>query len=322
MLAAIQATAGNASGGGMAAPPITEYNLDCGVFADDNDLDHDAEGAIIFNMSRWYSSLPGVVLPSSHSLVAAGVAMPGAEQFSVNAAGIAGAVVAGAAGAGYTPAAIPNPEHRNYALMCASGEAHGIQYAIDLIACMQVKPLKNKNIKGYFMSQDGTKVGGGAIREWLEPVAKIIPKLAGDPIIAARLTQNKFMTYHLGFSSTANILTEMVAFLGGPVNAVVSPATVAAITASSQAPHSQPLNALIPEMAILAGMAYSKALKKDVGEWYQGEHAKGRHPASAYNSYYSLFYRMAELSDASVVLLVAPDVAALIAAMPANLMGC
>jgi hypothetical protein len=321
MLAAIQVTAANAIGGGTNPPPVTQWCLDCGVFAVDNDLDHDAEAAIVFNMTRWLAALPGVALPSSSTLNAAGIGMPNAEQFSVNAAAIQNAVLAGNAGAGYTVAAIPNTEQMNYALMCAAGGAHGIQYALDLIACYQVKPLKIKNIKGYFMSQDGTKVGGAAIRDWLEPVARLVPFLVADGIVRPVLTQNKFMTYHLGFSSTAAILTEMIGFLGATAAQLLAPGTILAINNSNGAPYSQQLNALIPEISILAGMAYSRALAKDIGEWYQGAHAKASHPASVYNSYFAFFSRLSALSDASAAILLGANAAAVFLAMPANLLG-
>lgn len=321
MLAHLRAQAPNVAHGGQSAPAMVPFCLDCGVFAEENDQDYDLDGAIFFSMCRAYEGLPGINLPGSDQYMAGAVPLPGALQFSNGYANIGAAVVAGANAVNFDAVNIPDNEQRAYALMCSANVARGYGWLIDLIACYQVKAMKTKHIRSYFMAQDETKVDGSDIHHFILSVKATLPDIANDAVLLASLSQNDFMAYHLGYASTGAICQEMINFLGGLAIQVFSGPSIAAVTASANAPHSRALNALIPNAVRLHGFAYGKALKKDFGDWVQGEKARSRLPASMYNSIFAMYAQISALSDNSAIITAAPTTVAVIAAMPANCIG-
>ena len=190
-------------------------------------------------------------------------------------------------------------------------------WAAGLILCQQVKPLKVKHVKSFFLERKNSVAPASSILSITRAAAFACPSVVNDPVSIAALPASRFITYHSSYSSAGVIMKEVVAYLGVWAPIVFSAPSLALMDAAYQAQSSMAASIAIPSRALVIGRAYASALKKDFGDWYQGERAQSECPASFYNTYKALFLRMEELSSVAVHMPGATSIGVAFAVVPA-----
>lgn len=192
-------------------------------------------------------------------------------------------------------------------------------WLLNLAACHQVKPLRANNIGNWFRMTSRVAVSGRTILRVLDFAATSIPNIMTNDDLRPLLDDNQFMEYHTAYSSTAKLVQEMLDSCPQVTNHMFSAETRAAVAASVADPTSRDLNNAISQQAILATVAYHRAVGKQIDAWYQGDKAVASLPANRLNLFTSIFTRVRALTSNLEDINNADSLANLIAAIGGNI---
>lgn len=192
-------------------------------------------------------------------------------------------------------------------------------WLLNLTACHQVKPMRAQNISNWFRMTARATLSGRTVLKVIDFSAVTVPNILADDALRDLLDQNQFMTYHTSYSSTGQLVHEMLEVSPTVTNHMFSPATRAAIVASQANPTSRLLNSAISQQAILAAYAYLSSFRKLPDGWFQGEKAKATLPANRYLAYKAIFDKIRDLSTNTQDIADSVDINALVAAIGDNI---
>jgi len=143
-----------------------------------------------------------------------------------------------------------------------------------LVGCLQVKPLKQSNLKGYHASSGNLPTFSGEL-EALRYISSLTPPVTANDEFVGLRTSKKFLAYHSTATSTPSLLLEahnsMPSFLADLITeeaveaAEAAKANFASLDAASR----------IPTFAIAVAWLWFEATGQDRGgdKWYQGKKA-------------------------------------------------
>lgn len=143
-------------------------------------------------------------------------------------------------------------------------------YALELLMCNQVKPLKLANIKNYFKSAGVTVQSVEYILKFLRVDSPRAGNLVADDALRSVAVRNQFVKYHIAYASGGQLIVKVIDSLGGIAPYFFSNAERNAARASSVAIWDIDLNQAIPKRAFVVAYAYLEVVDMLPDNWYQG----------------------------------------------------
>lgn len=157
-----------------------------------------------------------------------------------------------------------------------------LRLAIDLMTCQSVRPLNRSNISNYFKIIGETIMIPDTVVDYLNifTPAFLSPLLSDVLRPTLRITEIRFLEFHTSYSSTGKLCLRAVNTMGVYSRKIFSAAEITAITNSSVAPYSIPLNTLIAEIARAKAYVILQKFRALPTKWFQGEKAFDNTPIS------------------------------------------
>lgn len=171
-------------------------------------------------------------------------------------------------------------------------------WILDLTAADQVRRLSPKNIEGYFMSKNGTKIIGRELLTIVDACSRGLAKIMNDQASRAVILQNPsdWVKYHTSATSTAGLVHRVKGIINGIFPGFFAPATVQTIDNANNATWDKALSDLIPRNVVAITYIWLDVAKQLPDDWYQGNAAIAlMNPAQA-RVYRNFFRRYLEIS--------------------------
>jgi hypothetical protein len=140
-------------------------------------------------------------------------------------------------------------------------------------SCIQIKPLKAKNLRNLFKSFNYVVEDASTVAEIFDRGAAGIPALM--PVQAVRnaleVANKPFLKYHTSFASSSKLIIKARGAIGTLGDAIITNAEMAAVNAADGAPWDAALATAIQPLVIGKAAAILKALKSYPDGWFQGD---------------------------------------------------
>jgi hypothetical protein len=185
-------------------------------------------------------------------------------------------------------------------------------WVVDLAWCSQVKALKKENIKNYFMGSGGTQVDGEMLRQYCRYLADYFPKVYLDEGLMSVSSESAFMKYHTSYSSTPQIITDVMSSMGHLKEVLFDKAEIEAVTNALAYPSDMSLNMKISSRSVGVAKVYADVFGIDYGEWYQGVKALQKMTPLERSNLTSMFKKFKDLAKSQNASERAHDMASLL----------
>ena len=148
-------------------------------------------------------------------------------------------------------------------------------WIVDLAAAYQVRKLTPKNIEGYFMSKNSTRIIGRDLLSIVEISASILPNIMSEESSRSAIlnTNNNWLKYHTTACSTAALVKKCIDVLNPAFPTMFSADTLARIDVAANALWNKALPDDIPRTVVALTYVWLKEAKQLPENWYQGQKA-------------------------------------------------
>lgn len=168
----------------------------------------------------------------------------------------------------------------------------------DLVAAEQIRKLTPKNIEGYFMSKNSTRVIGRDLIEVVDYAARGLPKILSDAGARAIILDNAsdWMKYHTSATSTAALVHRAVREINASFPGFFRDETLEAVEDANEDKWDKDLVNAIPLLVIQVVYIFLRASKQLPDGWFQGQKAYDvMNPAVAkkYDNFFKRYFALA-----------------------------
>lgn len=171
-------------------------------------------------------------------------------------------------------------------------------WLIDLCAANQIRTLTHKNIEGYFMAKNATKINGRELVLVVSLFAKALPKIMADEGARDRVLHEAgdWLKYHTTATSTAALCAKMMESIRGPFPTLISDATAAFIQEANDNRWDKERADLIPRNVVAITYIWLEVSKQLPDEWFQGNKAISEMNPSVAKMFRTLFKRYLDIA--------------------------